>query len=505
MLPPVTANDSNHSVENLGAADPASESSERSRRGVWKRPSFTSLIPWILFATVFVLHVLSPNVMIADSLRAVPTAQSILVDHDLSLKNNLPIWSAGSDYAIQTVGSKELPFFPWGGSLFAVPFLILAAVWAKLTGGSTVPQYLNTFPNTWPFELVSMCFVVALTTVVIYHIARLSLSSLSARRRTQAATATALMFAFGTAAWSTADRSLWQHGPSMLFLSTTLLAALIIQSRSAPHMWRAPVGLGASAAAAYAMRPTNSLAIIGIGAWLLIRHPRSVLWGITGGIPVAILFFGVNRWQYGQFLPTYYEPTSLGASTGGRVPDFWVAIAGNLVSPARGILIFSPILALAILSPMILVRQHKLRSLQIAVGTIVIAHLVTISTFAQWWGGYTYGPRLMSDMVPFLVFLSLPVVEWLWSLDRARARRPATALAVTAILLAGAASVAINAEGALFRDTWCWNNDPPIDSNTNRLWDWQHGQFTAGFRSLRHYSWSEETQRASAITSGCPN
>ena len=58
-----------------------------------------------------------------------------------------------------------------------------------------------------------------LVAIVIFLIARQELAALPAML-------VALAFAFGTSAWSTASRSLWQHGPSMLLLGLALLAQL---------------------------------------------------------------------------------------------------------------------------------------------------------------------------------------------------------------------------------------------------------------------------------------
>jgi hypothetical protein len=469
-----------------------------------RRRWMASAMPWLLFIGVFALHWRSPNVTVSDSLQSIPTAMSMLRDHDLHLENNLPPWDT-SGYALDPINGHLLPYFPWGAPLFAVPFLAFGAFWAKATGGVSVENYIDKPGNTWPFEVISMSFVVALTSVVIYHVARLALCRLSAGRRLWAAALAAMTFAFGTSAWSTADRALWQHGPSMLFLSLALLAAAIIESEASPHFWRAPTALGAATAAAYVVRPTNSLTVIGLGAWLLLRHRRAIGWAIAGGTPIAVLFLTVNRWQYGTFLPAYFHTSPPGTIVDGKVPDFWYALPANLVSPGRGLFVFSPILLLAVAGPIIAARAGRLTALHVSLAAVATVHLLLISDYAIWWGGYSYGPRLMTDMVPFLLFLSLPALEWIMSRRSISLRRPAAALAIIACGLALAMSIAVYGEGALLRDSGCWNVTPPIDTGTiYRVWDWRDGQWIAGFRGVARFGWAVEMTRDAAGVTGCP-
>ena len=213
----------------------------------------------------------------------------------------------------------------------------------------------------------------------------------------------ALAFAFGTAAWSTASRSMWQHGPSMLFLSLAALVAL--QSRTRPQAAR---WLGLPLAAAYVVRPTNAIPLVAFGLWTVLYRRRQALWFGAGATAVLLPFVAVNLATYGSLLPPYYAAQRLG-----NTPHFFEAMAGNLVSPGRGLLLFSPILTLAVAGFVLRLRARKLDGLDLVLAACVGGHWVAISSFPRWWGGDAYGPRFFSDVVPFLVALSLPVVLWL--------------------------------------------------------------------------------------------
>src|SRR5262249_38064441 len=144
--------------------------------------------------------------------------------------------------------------------------------------------------------------------------------------------------AFGTAAWSTASRALWQHGPSMLML--TLALYLIVRARERP--WIAQLA-GLPLAFAYVIRPTNSLSILLLSAFVFLTYRRYFLRYVAGGLMVAVPFFLYNLAVYGAPLSPYYLPDRIGSN-----PAFLEALAANLVSPARGLFFASPVLLFAL-------------------------------------------------------------------------------------------------------------------------------------------------------------
>src|SRR6185295_3203051 len=128
-------------------------------------------------------------------------------------------------------------------------------------------------------------------------------------------------------------------------------------------------------------------------------------------------------------------------------PQFIEALLGNLVSPARGLLVFSPVVLLSFVGAVVWLRQRNV--LGILLSVMVVGHWIGISGFPQWWAGWSYGPRYMSDMLPYLVVLSVPAVQWLIT------RRAPVLNAVVAVLVL--CSLLFNADGALLDAAWRWN------------------------------------------------
>ena len=464
-----------------------------SRRSLW-------VLAALVFLVVLVANLMSPNIVSADSLRSVFVSLAIYKNGDLNIQPYSPPWTMGAGlYGIVPTDHSWLPLFPWGPSLFAVPLVAAADLYLRVSGRGTIEQHLSQPHSTWIFELVSMSTVVALTAVVVFFMARERLTGLTEGRRRVASLLVALVFAFGTSAWSTSSRPLWQHGPAMLFCCLALLAAARLANRETPGRLL-PLALGASAATAFVMRPTTALIIMALGVWLLVWHRRSVGWAVLGGLPVAAVFVAVSMANYGSLLPGYYQPTSVDTS---RIPDPVQAFFGNLVSPARGLLVFSPFLVIALYAFWQWYRRRHVDSLELVCAGLVVAHLLVVSRFPHWWGGYSYGPRFMSETVPPLVLLCLPAVARLATVRRVGTRVSGVLAARVLVGVLVAASVFAHGQGALFRSSWCWNAMPSVDEHPERLWDWDDAQVTAGIRGVMVNGWDAETSRAGAVIMGC--
>ena len=128
--------------------------------------------------------------------------------------------------------------------------------------------------------------MVAATVVLVFFIA--------ARETSMAmAIGVALVCAFGTTAWSSASRVLWQHGPSMLLLAL----ALLLQQRGRMS-W-----VGVVLACAYVVRPTNAIPLAAAGAWILLSRPRQLPAFLIGAAAVLALFVWSNLRIYSGWLP----------------------------------------------------------------------------------------------------------------------------------------------------------------------------------------------------------
>ena len=131
--------------------------------------------------------------------------------------------------------------------------------------------------------------------------------------------------------------------------------------------------------------------------------------------------------------------------------DLWqtpllVGAAGLMISPSRGLLVFSPFMVFAIAGLVVLWRDRRYAALWPLAAAMLVLLGVAFKWF-DWWGGWCYGPRPIVDTMPFFVLMLIPVVD--------RICRKKAVLAVFLVLLAW--SAAMQVLGVLAFDMFGWN------------------------------------------------
>jgi hypothetical protein len=114
---------------------------------------------------------------------------------------------------------------------------------------------------------------------------------------------------------------------------------------------------------------------------------------------------------------------------------------------------------------------------RVALAVVVLLWIVTANTH-DWPGGYSYGPRLLADGLPWLAFLTVPVLARITE-PRATWTAATTAVAIT-LAVTCAWSVFVNARGAWSWSTQAWNSRPVdagVDAHPGRFFDWSDPQF----------------------------
>ncbi len=444
-----------------------------------------------LFALVLAVFVTSPVVTNADSYLAVPTAQSMLLHHDLGL-DEYPRAALEGHYVVIDEPGRELRFvrdyrqgdegpsallydyFPWTSALFAMPAVAgLELLGAVGVDAADVDEMITSGEMGVP-QVASAALVTALAVLALSMAAWEGLERLPARRRRRAAFAVGLVVALATPAWSTLSRALWNQTPAVLLASVAVLAAVrLAMGRGRPVVLA--LVLGASLAGAFTVRPT--MAVLGgvLAVWVTVTHRRLLGWCAVGAVAVLVPFLAVNLATFGQPLLVYHDSGRIG---------HWSAAAegalGSLVAPNRGLLVFSPVVALAVLGAIWGMRDRGPlpKGLTVAAVAGCLLHLLVVATSEEWWAGHAFGPRFTADLLPLLVLLALPVVEVLASPARPRALATA-ALALVAV------SVAVHSQGAWSKPTACWNAEPrDVNDAPERAWDADDLQVLRGVARL---------------------
>ncbi len=138
-----------------------------------------------------------------------------------------------------------------------------------------------------------------------------------------------------------------------------------------------------------------------------VRYPAPNPWPpiVAFSIPIvaigiSLLMFNISR--YGDPFNTGYLPNETFSGI------LWQGILGQLVSPGRGLLLFSPILILSIMGIIPALRQFRAEALPAL--SIILIHLLLYGKWFMWHGGFAWGPRFLIPTLPFWAILLTPIV-----------------------------------------------------------------------------------------------
>jgi len=414
------------------------------------------MIALALFGFCAAIYALCTVSFHSDMVWAIHTALSLLRGQwgDLSTVPNID----PTHYSLVRVGDRLYMLFPIGTSLMIAPAVALLGVVAP--GWLAHIEQVNPPSGHRMFAAI----ICALAVAFFYR-------ALRERFARDVAVVAALILAFATGMWSTASRGLWSHGPLILCYAVALL--MILRAERRP-MLAALAGLPLGFA--ILVRPTAALALAAFAAVVAIRWPRRAIGFALCAAAILGPWVTYNLAIYGAPIPPYYRPSRLAGTR-----TFGEALLGHLVSPSRGLFVFSPVLLLLFPGLALALRGARDRLLAVALGAVILGHWIGAARFAHWWGGASFGPRLMIDILPFAVFLGAYAQEGVMAMaPRARG------LAAGAVALLALASAAINAQGALSGASIRWNVIPTnVDRAPARVWDWHDPQVFSSLREWR--------------------
>jgi hypothetical protein len=291
-------------------------------------------------------------------------------------------------------------------------------------------------------------------------------------RRTAALVAAGL--GFGTNLWPLASRSLWQLETVTFGLGLALYAwwrpALEVKAR---HVWIGAAGLALAGSARLETAPAIAVLAVGLVMRLGVRRaaPALGLLAISGGVLMAA------QWTwFGSVLGAKVILQSTGLAAHGVTGTFsaqpWHGAIGLLLSPSRGLLIFSPIVLIPLLALPVVWRRRSDDGERWWTAAALLQYL-GYACYSMWWGGHTYGPRYLVDaLIPFTPAAAAGIA-WV------TARRWRQAAALAALVW----SVAVAATGAFCYPNDRWNTDPAdVDTHHDRLWDWRDPQIVRAWQ-----------------------
>ena len=296
---------------------------------------------------------------------------------------------------------------------------------------------------------------------------------LTARRVLPLSTAllVALGAGAGTGLWPTASRTLWQHECAIAGLSIAVyaLAGATLTRRAAAAAGR---GLALATTSRLQLAPAAGMLLLAISARAGLRRAGIAAAPLVVAMATLAVF---NVSVFGHVLGGLAELEAMHPLLHARAASFTpdaAGFAGLLLSPSRGILVYSPIVAIAAFGWS--APDASWRSLCRWCAAAAACEFALYGSYSVWWGGHTYGPRYMLDVLPLLVPMAVEGVR--------RIRWRSLAAAASAAALAW--SIAVSARGAFVYPNDQWNIDPAdVDRAHARLWEWHDSQIARAWRS----------------------
>jgi hypothetical protein len=430
------------------------------------------LVSLLLFVGSFLVFVFSPVRSLGETQFTMMFSYNLahhrsfaLDRNDLGIPEHLEMignTAKVKSLALEVVNNRVYKYAPPGSSVLSLPFVITAG-WFQLKPINDAGIYDPA--RELLLSSILAALLMAVFAVECFQFCRLLLPLTSSLAITLASI-------FGTQIWSTASRVVEPDSWSVVLL---MLALYLLAASELDKQRFRPVLLGTILSWCYFVHPTSAISIVAITVYVLLYRRSVFKHFVLTGMAWGLVLIAYSWFNFRQLLPNYFQATRLGFET------FWEALAGNLVSPSRGLFIYVPVL---IVIAFVLVRRQKslvLPRLVITGALVMLVHLLVISGFSHWWAGHSYGPRYWTSLVPWFVLFSACSVKALheWMDEKRRALIPKLQIAlVVTFALAG---ILIHSRGALSQETRRWNAKPyDIDLRAGRLWNWRYPQFLAG-------------------------
>lgn len=371
---------------------------------------------------------------------------SLLKEGNFDLDEFFP---AGADkpYVITRIGEHCYSASPVGGAVLLTPvFAVLSWIGVDVLGNHAVRQ--------WVVGTMA-ALLSALSVLIVYWT--------YARRGPRRALVIAAIYGFGTGVWPMCSLDLWQHTFGVLFMS---LGVLCLERGWDNPRWLGWLGLPVGLL--FFVRPGNALLVCLFGVAVLVRDRRRLVMFALLSVPFLAAILTYNLSLSGNLFGEYRDE----AAAINPLSTMMEGLPGLLVSPARGLLLYSPVVLLGIFS-LTRTLEPERRSLRLILAAMIVGQLLLYGSYGHWYGGYCYGPRFLLETMPACAALMWHA--WPRIVANLRGRVAFTALAAWSVLASAIGYV-------IPWGLWCGHSD--LDRCHGRLWDLRDNPLVTAFASL---------------------
>jgi hypothetical protein len=362
----------------------------------------------------------------SDGLAYFMWLHSVARDYDLHLDNQAAEFAALNSY--QVFYNEETGWhasvFPYGSAFLYLPTYWLASAANRLPSlHINDPYFLQhqgaTFPYSFFLMLGTNLFALLAVLVAFFSAARLSSPA--------AALISAVALLLGTPLLYYATIE-----PYMSHVPGTLLTALVIyilvrhRERTAPWFF-----MGFLLGVALLVRWQLALYAVPIGLLALVKGQwRKLLLFVLGFLIVGWHLPFMWRRMFGS---PWVVPAAIQGQEAFLSGPIYVREV--LLSPERGLLLWSPLVLLALVGLALLFREH--RELSVTLFLMFVLQVLMNASLYDWGGGWAFGMRRMTELYPVWVVGLATLLQRIYSVAGSALYRRAARWGITALIVVG--------------------------------------------------------------------
>lgn len=346
-------------------------------------------------------------------------------------------------YYLRKVGEHYLSAFPFMNTLLALPVFLLYVPFIKEVSWSDI----------YILSHLSGAFTMALCSSGIFY-----LLSKGLKYSNKNSILLTLIFSLATINFPLISQSLWQHGAVQFFI----ILSLIFYLKDRFFLTFLFGGF------AVLSRPTALIVLLILGIYILINKKLNLKVGVYAflGFLIPVLFFLTYNYVYYESITNQGYASQMNNSWLGNFPE---SFFGIWLSPSKGLLFYSPIFIFTLIG---LWKGYKNNQLVQISFWVILAHTLVLSKWKHWYGGYGFGYRMISDVIPFFIFPIGYLLQSFYS-------KVIKGITVTSII-----SLIIQFSGLVFFDSiWHSAYDTGF-KNTSWLWSFQNSEAAFNIRRV---------------------
>lgn len=218
---------------------------------------------------------------------------------------------------------------------------------------------------------------------------------------------TTFIYAFSTFTYGTVSQGNWEHAPSFLFYVISLISLILYFNK---NNFSYLISTTIFIAFSYFLRPLNIVFIIALVMTLLFgKKIKHTLYTVLVFLFIYIIYTLISQYIG---IPNGYKNEITDSITHINIIYSAKVLINILFSPNYGLFTFYPVFIFSLLGLLLFIFKFKTTQLNTEKYILIYSLLIIFAIFfldTIWWawpGGYSWGPRLLSEAtIPMMFFI----------------------------------------------------------------------------------------------------